>query len=109
MPFRADAIKNNADDADGRIVRGKAAHHSGGRLRLPDHIENEQHRQAIAAGEVGGGAAAPPFVGNAVEQTHDTFDYEQTGVRGRLSDKRIEECRWHSPSIEIDAWRADRR
>ena len=44
VPFAADAIENDAADAQGGIVGGKSAHHGRGRLRLPRHIEHQHDR-----------------------------------------------------------------
>ena len=59
MAFAGDAIEDHAGDAHGRIVGGKTPHHGRRRLRLPRHIEHEQHRQLEMRGEIGGRAALP--------------------------------------------------
>ena len=57
MPFAADAVENDAGDAHGRIVRGKAAHQRCRRLRLSRDVDHQHDRQAEMRGKIGGGAA----------------------------------------------------
>ena len=44
VPFTADAIENDAAEAQGGIVGGKSADDGRSRLRLPRHIEHQHDR-----------------------------------------------------------------
>ncbi len=102
----ADAVEDDAGDAHGRIVRGKAAHHGRRRLRLPRHVEHQHDRQDRNARRDRRSRRAGRRRRRAVEQAHDAFDDENIGVVGGLRGERIEQCRRHRPGIEIDARRA---
>ena len=90
VPVGGDAVEDDAGDADGGVVRGKAARHGGGRLGLAGRVEDEENRQAIAGGEVGGGAAPAGRAGQAVEQAHRRFDQHEVriGRRDRRGSRR---------------------
>ena len=68
------------------------------RLRLPGHVEHQQHRQAEACRQIGGGAAAARRSGDAVEQPHDAFDHDELGVAGGLRQQGVRAAAAASPS-----------
>ena len=92
MALARDPIEDDAGNADGRIVRSKAAYHCGRRLRLPRHVEHQHDRQSEMGGEIGGGAA-PVFAAGrrAVEQTHDAFDHQNVGAISGVCGERVEQ------------------
>src|SRR5262249_30659900 len=83
MTLAGDAVENDPGDANGRIVRGEAAHDCGCGLRLPRYVEHHHDRQSEMSGEIRGGAAAVVAAGRrAVEQPHDAFDHHDVCAVG---------------------------
>ena len=101
-----DPIEDDAGDADGRIVRGKAAHHRGRRLRLPRHVEHQHHRQPNARRDRRWRRAGRAAGRGAVEQAHDAFDHQMSAPSAAFAASASSKCRRHRPAIEIDARRA---
>ena len=87
----------------------KPRDHGGGRLGLAGRIHDEENRQAIAGGKVGGGAAPASRSGQAVEQAHRTLDQHEVGIGRQIGEDRVEERRTHRPGVEVDAVGAGRR
>ena len=103
-----DPVEDDAGDAHRRIVRGKAAHDRGRRLRLPRHVEHQHDRQAEMARRDRRWRRAGRAAGGAVEQAHDAFDHDEVGAVGGVGGERIEQVARHRPAVEIDARRAGR-
>ena len=100
----ADPIEDDAGDPYCRIVSHETAQDGGGRLRLCRDVEHQQHRQAIARGEVSACACPPPVILDTVEQTHRAFHDDDVGA-ACLCHQLIEQVGGHRPAIEIDAGR----
>ena len=109
MALAADAIDDDAGDAEPRVVRSAALDHRRRRLRLARDVEDEQDRHAERGGDVGRGAAAPALRRNAVEQPHRGFAERELAFGRRLGGKRGEQLGRHGPGIEIDALAPRRR
>ena len=73
MALAADAIDDDAGDAEPRVVSRAALDHRRRRLRLPGNVEDEQDRHAERRRDVGRGAGAPALRRNAVEEAHRGF------------------------------------
>ncbi len=103
MPVGGDAVEDDASDADTGVVRGKAARHRGCRLCLAGRVEDEDDRQAVAGGKIGGSAPASGRAGQAVEEAHRRFDQHEVRVGRQIGEDGVEERRAHRPGIEIEA------
>ena len=113
MALAADAIDDDAGDAEPRVVRSAALDHRRRRLRLPGDVEDEQDRHAERGGDVGRGAAAPALRRNAVEQPHRGFAKRKLAFGRRLSGERGEnlggmaqESRLTPSRPDAAAWKA---
>ena len=109
MALAADAIDDDASDAEPRVVRSAALDRRRRRLRLPGDVEDEQDRHAERGGDVGRGAAAPALGWDAVEESHRGFAERKLAFSRRLSGERGEQLGRHGPGIEIDALAPRRR
>ena len=67
MAVAADAVEDDAGDADARIEAGKAEHRRGGGLGLARDVEHEKDRQAKVDGKLRGCALADRAGACAVE------------------------------------------
>ena len=109
MALAADAIDDDAGDAEPRVVRSAALDHRRRRLRLPRDVEDEQHRHAERRCDVGRGAAAPALRRNAVEEPHRGLAQRELAFGRRFSGERCQKLGRHGPGIEIDALAPRRR
>ena len=103
MSLAADAIEHDAADYDLRVVSDEAAHQRRRRLRLPRHVDDEQHRQSKSRGKVCRRAAAAWRTLDAVEQAHGALDDEKIGARPAPLHQRIDQLGRHRPAVEIEA------
>ena len=97
VTFAADAIDDDAGQAQALVVEAHALDHGGGRLRLAGNIEDEQDRHAERGGDIGRGAASAWWRRYAVEQPHRGFaERERPSGRG-LGRERLQKFRRASP------------
>ena len=108
VTFAADAIDDDAGQAQALVVEAHALDHGGGRLRLAGNIEDEQDRHAERGGDIGRGAASTWWRRYAVEQPHRGFAERQRPSGRGLGRERLQKFRPHRPGIEIDAFAAGR-
>ncbi len=106
VPRTADAIENDAGDADGRVVRGKAAHQCRGGLGLPRDVDHQHDRQSKVRGKVRRRATSPrrrARVSGAIEQAHDALDHDEVRAVARPACERVEKFSRHRPAVDVDA------
>ena len=115
MALAADAIDDDAGDAEPCVVICRAAPDDGRRrLRLPRDIEDEQHRHAQRGGDVGRGAAAAGLRRNAVEEAHRGFAQRELACSRRARGERGQKLGRHGPGLsrltpsrpDAAAWKA---
>ena len=109
MPFAADPIEDDAGDAHGRIVRGKAAHQCRSRLRLAAR-HRAPARPAIQNARRGrrwrhAGRCAPASARHRTDPMTPSITTMSAPSRG-LPGERVEQFSRHRPAVEIDARRA---
>ena len=109
MALAADAIDDDAGDAEPRVIGRAALDDRRRRLRLPGDVEDEQDRKPKRRRDVGRGAAAPAFRRNAVEQPHRGFAEREVAFGRRLRGDRGQKLGRHGPGVEIDALAPRRR
>ena len=92
----------DAADGDAGSVRVHPAGDGGGGLRLPGHVEHQQHRQAQPLRQVRRRAGAAGRGRDAVEQAHRRLHHQHRRPLGRPRGQRVEQRGRHGPTVQVD-------
>ena len=106
MARAGDAVDDDSRHLDAAAVPREPFDERRGGRRLPAGVDDEQHRQAEALGERGGGSGA---VVAAVEQSHHALADHDVGAAGGAAVAGGEGLRTHRPWVEIAAGAPGRR
>ena len=104
-----DLVEDHPRDPDPRIVGGAAERYGGGRLRGARDVEHEEHRPAVARGDVGIRPRAALAGDDAVVQTHRALGDDQIRIARAQAGAGVEQRVGHGEAVEVQAGGARRR